>query len=271
METIKITTPDGTKYMEVVGAGTESAPYRPVNEVFVQDQFSPIVDRFLTRELGSGTLAANAAYNTRTLVLTAGHGFTQSPAVSEMIEIYYDNEFYQSRVLTVDVNTITVTNPIPFDIPSGTTFKRSSPDCNVDGSTTPVVFCVRAPEGKEYDITALCVNMLDNVEMDDSKFGGLDAPISGVIYRKTNTTKAVNIFTAVDNGCYIRHCDTENPYSPKAPQGFYGFNTKRYFKNEGVTVRIGDGNEYHCFEVVVTANLTGLTRFWNVVRGHEVE
>lgn len=271
METIKISTPEGFKYMEVVGLGTEANPHRPVNEVFIQDQYSPIVDRFLTRELGTSTTATETAYNSRTIVLSAGHGFTNNPAVSEMIEFYVDDVFFQSRVISVNVNTITVTNPIPVTVPSGTTIKRTSPDCNVDGSVTPVVFCSRPPEGQEWDIKVLSVNMLDNDAMDDSKFGGLAAPISGVIYRKTNTNKARNIFTAVDNSCYIRHCDTQDPYSPKAPAGLYGFNAKRYFANDGVTVRIGSTNEFHCFEVVVTANLTGLNRFWNVIRGHIVE
>ena len=271
MTSIKISTPEGFKYMEVVGLGTADNPHRPINEVFIQDQYSPIIDRFLTTELGTSATATETAYNSRTIVLNSGHGFTNTPAVSEMIEFYVEDVFFQSRVLTVNVNTITVTNPVPVTVPANTPIKRVSPDCNVDGSVTPVVFCARPPEGQEWDITVLSVNMLDEAPMDDSKFGGQSAPIPGVIYRKTNTNQARNIFTAVDNSCYIRHCDTQDPYSPKAPAGLNGFNAKRYFKNDGVTIRVGSTNEFHCFEVVVTADLTGLNRFWNVIRGHVVE
>ena len=238
-------------------------------DVFIQDQYTDIIDRFMTRELSESTLFNNANYGDITLTLSSGHGFTNSPTYSEMIEINYMGNNYQSRVISVSGDVITVTNMIPFDIPSGTIIKRTSPDCNVDGSVTPVVFKVTPPNNIEWDIKVLSINMLDEFEMDDSKFGGITALTKGVVYQKTRSGKSVHILTAVDNSCYIRHCDIQDPYSSKAPAGLYGFTAKRYFSNDGITIRIGDGYEY--IECIISDNLTGLTRFWNVVRGHRVE
>lgn len=247
---------------------SDDAPY---TDTFLQDQFSTLVDRFLTRTFQSVTTAATTTFRSKTIVLEAGHGFGTS-GFSEMIEINYNGQQYQSRVLSVATNTITVTNPIPWEIPAATEGARTSPDCNVNGSTTPVVFSTQPPPGVKWDINILSVNMLDQTAMDDSTFGGIEAPITGVIYETINTTRSEHILTAVDNSCFIRHCDTENPYSNKAPAGYYGFNAKRRFngqQGDGVSRRIGE--EFHKFQVTVTADLRGLDRYWNVIRGHVVE
>jgi len=253
-----------TKNVEaVVGANG-----RQINDVYLQDQYTDIVDRFLTHKLGTATLAAPLEFDDRTIELEPGHGFT----AGEMIEIDDgDTRQYQSRVLSVNVNTITIVNPLCFAFQTDATVKRVSHDGNIDGSVTPVVFSMAPPPGVHWDINILSVNMLDDTAMDDGKFGGLAAPIEGVIYRVVNE-RCNNIFTAVDNGCYIRHCDWAM-YSDKAPAGVYGFNAKRNFNSQngdGVSVRIG-GSEVHEFQMVIAANLTGLTRFWNVIRGHVVE
>jgi hypothetical protein len=238
----------------------------------LQDQYSPLVDRFLTRKLQDVTIAVDVEFNSRIVTLEAGHGFTTSPTFSEMLELNYNGMQYQSRVLSVSVNTLTLTNPFCCSMPSGTVGARTSPDANVNGSVTPVIFYTSPPPGVLWDINILAINMLDATAMDDSTFGGIAGPINGVVYRTVNDIKAENIFTAVDNSCFIRHCDVENPYSSKAPSGLYGFNSKRRFngqQGDGVSRRIGD--EYHKFECIVQADITGLNRFWNVIRGHVVE
>ena len=241
---------------------------RLVADNYIQDQYTDIVDRFLTQKLGTATLAAALEFDDRTIDLVAGHGFV----VGNMIEIDDgDTKQYQSRVTVVAGNTITVTNPLCYAFDTTATVKRVSHNGNVDGSVTPVTFTMAPPPGVDWDINILSVNMLDGTVMDDAKFGGLAAPIPGVVYRVVNEN-CNNIFTAVDNGCYIRHCDWAM-YSDKAPAGVYGFNAKRNFNSQngdGVSVRIG-GTEVHEFQMVIAADLTGLTRFWNVIRGHVVE
>jgi len=196
-------------------------------DIMVQDQNSPLVDRFLTHKLADVAIAEDIEFNDRTATLEPGHGFEES----DMLEVNYN-----------------------------------------DGSVTPVIFETRPPAGVLWDINILSVNMLDQTAMDDEKFGGIPGPINGVVFRTVNDVMAENIFTAVDNSCFIRHCDTENPYSEKAPAGYYGFNAKRRFngqQGDGVSRRIG--GDYHSFQAIIAADVTGLDRFWMVVRGHVVE
>jgi hypothetical protein len=239
-------------------------------DVNLQDQYTPIVDCFITQKLGTATLATATAFDDRTITLEAGHGFTNN----SMIEIDSGTGlFYQSRVLTVATNTITVTNPLPCVFPVTSTVRRVSPDLTVNGSVTPVIFSAKPPAGVQWDINILSINILDNAEMDDSKFGGITALTNGVLYRTVNDCTQ-NIFNSLDNGCFRRHCDTENPYSDRAGgTGLYGLNTKRHFNSQqgdGVARRIG-GHDISEFQAVVADDLTGLTRFWCVIRGHVVE
>lgn len=237
-------------------------------DIMIQDQSSAIVDRFLTLKLNDVTVASDISFNDRTATLSAGHGFVSG----NMFEIDYNGMQYQSRVVNVATNVITLTNPFCCAIPAGTIGARVSPNANIDGSGAPVIFKTRPPAGVLWDLNILAINMLDQSPMDDAKFGGITGPINGVVFRTVNTVMAENIFTAVDNSCFLRHCDTENPYSDKAPAGYYGFNTKRRFngqQGDGVARRIG--GDYHEFQAVVSADIRALDRFWIVVRGHVVE
>lgn len=249
--------------------GVTILPQDLVLDVAIQDQSSPVVDVFLTRKLGAATLAVATAFNDRTVTLAAGHDFV----AGNMIEIDNgDMRFYQSRVRLVVGNILTVNNPLPYAFGLTATVKRVSPDMNIDASAAPVIFSALPPPGVQWDINILSVNMLDNTAMDDSLFGGIAALTNGVCFR-TVDGETQNIFTALDNGCFLRHCDTENPYSAKAPAGLYGFNSKRHFNGQngdGVARRIG-GAEVTEFQAVLADNISGLTRFWCVVRGHAVE
>lgn len=237
-------------------------------DVSLQDQSSPIVDRFITRKLGTATLAAPTVADTRTLTLSSGHGFV----IGNMIEIDDGTRSYQSRVTNVATNTLTVTNPITCAFQITATVRRTSADMNVNGSVTPVVFTCKPPINVRWDINILSVNMLDDVVMDDAKFGGITALTNGVVFR-TVDGDIEHIFTALDNGCFRRHCDTDNPYSDKAPSGVFGFNAKRRFNSQtgdGVSRRLGTGASGE-FQVVIQDDLTGLQRFWAVLRGHIIE
>src|SRR6056297_3312738 len=98
-------------------------------DVYIQDQSTPVVDRFLTLQLGTATLAADLEFNDRTITLVAGHNFTDD----DMIEIDDgDTKQYQSRVHAVDGNTITVTNPLCYAFDTTATVKRVTQDGNVD-------------------------------------------------------------------------------------------------------------------------------------------
>ncbi len=248
---------------------TTADDYRGLSDVFIQDQSTPIVDYFLTRKLGDAELAVAVEFDDREITLVAGHGFV----VGNMIEIDDgDKLLYQSRVLGVTGDVISVANPVCYPFAVTANVRRVTQDGNVVGSpAAPIIYSIKPPPGVEWDINILSVNMLDGTVMDDATFGGIAGPINGVVYRVIDGD-CNNIFTAVDNSCFIRHCDWAM-YSDKAPAGQYGFNAKRYFNSQtgdGVSVRIG-GADVAEFQAVIAADISGLNRFWNVVRGHVVE
>lgn len=237
-------------------------------DVVIQDQHSQVVDRFVTRKLNTATLAIPAIKDARTLTLAAGHNFVSG----NMIEIDDGTKSYQSRVINVATNVLTVTNPIVCGFAVTSNVYRVSPDLNVNGSVAPVTFTCKPPANVKWDINILSINMLDDTPMDDGTFGGIPAITNGTIFR-TVDGDIEHIFTAIDNGCFRRHCDTDDPYSDKAPSGIYGLNVKRYFNSQngdGVSRRIGIGGSGE-FQVIVQDNLTALSRFWVVLRGHIVE
>lgn len=243
-----------------------------VTDVALQDQSSPIVDVFLTRKLGTCTLAAPVAFDARTLTLVAGHGFTADLLNGNMIEISEGGRWFQSRVKTVSTNTLTVNNPFCCAFTTAATVKRVTHDMNINASASPVLYTALPPTGVQWDINIMSFNMLDDTAMDDSKFGGIPALSNGVVYRTVDGETQI-IFNSLDNGCFLRHCDTEDPYSAKAPAGLYGFNAKRRMNGQngdGVARRLG-GSEVNEFQAVVYDDLSGLTRFWTVLRGHVVE
>jgi hypothetical protein len=265
---------DDVFYARAVGAGSTAIISVDVTgkvpqDVALQDQVSPIVDVFVTQKLGTATLAEPTVIDSRTVTMEAGHNFV----AGNMIEIDNgDMRFFQSRVRLVAGNVLTLTNLVCFTFPVTSTVRRVSMDLGINAAAAPVIFTARPPAGVRWDINILSINMLDDVAMDDGKFGGITALTNGVIFRTVNHDQR-NIFTAIDNGCFRRHCDTEQPYSDKAPAGIYGLNVKRHFNGQngdGVAKRIG-GSEISEFQVVVNDDLSALSRFWVVLRGHVVE
>lgn len=271
--------PNGKRAM-VVGDG--NIPL----DISITDQATPVVDKFLTQKLADVTLASPVSLDDRTVTLEAGHGFT-APG---MIEIEEGIHTYQSRVIAVDTNTLTVTNPFCCDFTTAAIARRVSPDMNINASAVaPVVFSQKPPEGIRLDINILAINIRDGSAMDDTTFGGIPALTNGVVFR-TLDGNAQNIFTAIDNGCIIRHCDTGDPFTDRAPAGEYALNSKRRFngqQGDGVARRIVGENVHKKefiggelidvtippseFQAIIADNLTGLTRFWCVIRGHQVE
>ena len=272
---LKPSTPKTIFYARAFNFGDQAtllASFYPNStDIFIQDQSTNLIDRFLTFKLADVTLATPTVIESRTITLVAEHGFIGNG--EEMIEITEGSKFYQSRVISLNVNTITVTNPQCFVFTINAIAKRVSPNANVLGSAgSPVIFSAMPPAGVSWDVNILSVNILDQTIMDDSKLGGMTALTNGVVFRTKNGT-IENIFTVIDNSCFIRHCDTDNPYSDKAPAGFYGLNTKRRFngqQGDGVSRRLVGDNEGQ-FQAVIADDLRPLNRFWIVIRGHVVE
>jgi hypothetical protein len=236
-------------------------------DVFIQDQTSRTVDRYLTQVLNPVTLAAPLVFNQRQIQLAPDHGFV----VNNMIEILEGHKEYQGRVRVVAGNTITVDMPVCTSFSVDAIAHRTNPNLNVNGAVTPVVFQIKPPPGKLWDINLMSASIIDDTAMDDAKFGGITALTNGVVFRTVNS-EVINLFAAQNNSCFKRHCDYFQ-YSDRAPAGSFGFNTIRHFNSQtgdGVARRIG-GDEISEFQAIVQDDLTALTTFLVVIRGHVVE
>ena len=235
-----------------------------------QDQSTDIVDIFLCRAQNDVTLAANAVIDTNTLTLVAGHGFV----ADDYICIRENSRFYQARVVSVNVNVITLDLPLDYAFTTAALASRRTINMNVDGSVTPITFFVSPPPGTTWDICRMIITMADNASMDDGKFGGITGGLArGVVFRKKNHLYK-NIFAARNNGDFrSRSFDVQYLDASLGPGGLYGFGCRRSFNGldkNGVTIRLSSDTQDE-FQCIVQDDLTSLSSLRVVIQGHVVE
>lgn len=251
-------------------------------KVSVQDQDTPLVDLLLHQELNSVTLASDIALNadktTRTATFTAGHGFVvgnycclQEPTYSEKDPaLIIDRKFYQGRVVSVSVNTVTLDTPFSHAFTaSETSGSRANANANVNGSVTPVAFNISPGAGISFDIVRIIFYVQGIAAMDDGLFGDQTALQNGVVVRRLNEETTFNIFNVKSNGDFkLRNFD--GIYSDKAPNGKTTFLSRRTFggqEKNGVVVRV-DGDFGDKLQVLIQDNLTAVDDFLVVAQGH---
>lgn len=140
---------------------------------------------------------------------------------------------------------------------------------NVNGAVTPVVFGIHPPRMEDWDVNQMELTIVSNVAMDSAKFGSLTSLANGLVCRINDGTIR-NLFTAHTNGELSVFAEAR--YDDKAPSGSYGFATRKTFNSQGqagVTVRLC-GEQRERFEIIVQDDLSTLTVFFAMVRGHSV-
>jgi hypothetical protein len=139
---------------------------------------------------------------------------------------------------------------------------------NVDGSSTPIAFSLRAGN-IPVDSTRFIITMTDDTSMDDGKFGGLTKLTRGLVFRIVNSFQKT-IFCFKTNGEIAQFCyDTK--YPDKAPAGVFSFNARITFAGQdkhGIALRIADDD---VLQWVVQDNLTGLLTMKISAEGHDTE
>jgi len=247
---------DGTRTLELEANGGV-----PVN---LQDQHTPAVDYFMHIHLGDVTLASTVVPDTNTCTLVTGHG-TQ---VGELLVFKENTRYCECLVVNVATDTITMEAPFDYAFTSAATTFRANINLNVNGETTRIIAHIKPPSGITWDITRILFHIQDNLDMDDSKFGGITALTNGVVFRVNNNI-LVKLFTIKSNGMFaLRGFNPQ--YATKAAAGKYSIRGMRTFagQNEtGVVLRI---TEDETVEVVIQDNLTGLETFNVVCQGHVV-
>lgn len=235
-------------------------------KVFIQDQASVILDCYMTQQLASVTLALDTIADTQTITLTGGHGTT----AGEFINLGEGANFSQFEVISVATDVLTLDSLMDIVYTTSATVERASPDMNVDGSSTPVIFRIAPITGQEIDVTRCIFNIEDTAQMDFETFGSGAALTNGCFLRLHNGT-INNIFNWKTNGQFINR-SFDHDFLTNIGNSNRGFTARTTFagaSKRGVTIRLvgADGDE---FQVIVQDNLTAQDEIRMVAQGHAV-
>lgn len=228
-------------------------------DVWIQDQTTaPFHRYFMTEDKTDITLTSSASKDDTILSVSAGHGFT---ATGEYMLINYGNYFQQVLVTSVSTNDITIKTPIGIDLPaiSAVQIIRGSIEMNIDGSVTPVVFYCRPGNNSDpVDIQNLHVFMEDNIEGDDSKYGGISALTNGSFVRFTDGVNQ-NLGNYKCNADFIQY-GGDSSYTSKAGGGNYSMDFHYNLKEKyGIVFRL-DSDLNGVLQFTVNDDLTALLK-----------
>lgn len=238
--------------------------------VNIQDQHSTALDLYFIKAIGAPTtLLADANSEDTTITLTSTTGFTNGVTVGIFTA---EGSFYFGRQIGAPAGSdISLDTPIDKAFLSGSSVIAANRSMNVNGSVTTQVFQigpVGGTTGVEIDITRIMGYLQDNVDMDDSKFGGISALTKGIVLRQNNGIIS-NIWNAKTNG-ELSLLSYDFTYTDKAPAGSYGARFRNSYAGQdkhGVTLRLEPGD---ILEILVQDDLTGLQDFTMMAQGHVV-
>lgn len=262
--------------IEVSDRGTEGV------SVFIQDQTSPVLTVPFLQSRSVITLSSDAIADgvNRVINLTAGHGAVVGETI-ELAEIGTNN-FMQSEVVSINVNAITLDQPInrPYTT-SNTLALRSTKDLLVDGSITPQVFSILPLPTQSGDMVRIIVEIRSEAgkEMDFTTFGSAPELLNGCVIRINygdGTFK--NLFNFKSNSDFFEQ-GLDHSFSAAKAVGntVSGFTARVTWGGQsryGVVIRV-DGSLSEALEVVIQDDLrtvtTGNTRFRLIAQGHELQ
>ena len=238
------------------------------------DQTTPAVIAPFTLTHASSTLSAQPSLDDYTVdvvdatLMVAGNILTLFDPTSVRFSYF--------KIVSVNVNELTLDGPMDFSYPIGTFVDAGTDDLAVNGSVTPQIFGLRgtgAPPGidLDVDITRIIIQCLSASAVDLSLFGDLAALTNGLILRSVNGAQR-NIFNLKTNGELANLCYDFSTYQATNPsQGQDGFVARLTFAGPskiGVAIRLPIGEDLQC---VVQDNLSGLDSLKIIGEGHIVE
>lgn len=229
-----------------------------------QENRSDIIGYLTYQKVGGDmTLASNSTIATYTLVMTAGHSFSNG----DEIRLTEGSNVFRGKVLNVATNTLTLDTPLDFAYTTACVVNEVVTNMNVNGSVTPQNFGLYLPATfPPIDISGFRVNMIDNTAMDDGTFGGIAALTRGVVLRvnRSNGTKK-NLGNAKTNSDLSMMIDNIK-YSDKAPAGTYGVQFEAKLKEAtGSVIRLYPSDS---IEIIVQDDLTNLISLKAFFYGH---
>lgn len=197
-------------------------------DVNIQSQTSPLFQYFLMDEQKTDiTLTSVVSIDDEVINVSAGHGFTA--AAGEYLVIRNGDAFSQTKVISVNVNAITVEMPVASSYPLTSEIIRGNILMNVNGSVTAVDFkyssncCGTQSPIIPIDISTVIITMQHGTNVpDDGKFGGISALTKGLYFRRQNGGRQ-NLGNYISNQDF-KDVGAEVEYTQKAPAGTNGTN-----------------------------------------------
>lgn len=188
-----------------------------------QSQTSDLFQYFLLQEQKLDiTLTAPILMDDEVINVSSGHGFTA--VAGEYIVVRNGDVFTQKKVISVNVDAISVEMPIANNIPDTADVIRGNINMNRDGSITPVDFkyssncCGNQDPQIPIDLSTIIITMQHGSNVpDDGKFGGIAALAKGMYFRKMNGGR-VNLGNYINNQAF-KDVGALVEYTDKAPAG----------------------------------------------------
>jgi len=241
--------------------------------VALQDQHSPKVGSWALMAVGARLpILSGVSINSYDILLGAGHGLTGG----EEVFISTTERSQSFSVLDVTTNTITLDSPLAFNAADGVAgLIEVTSNMAVNGEEDRKTFVVTVPESgiESLDIKGCRIHIADNVDMDDSKFGGIGALTRGVVIRKYTpaiwpANESSEFYFNIKSNLDLQVQLDNLAWSDKAPAGQYGILSDwRASEDDGITSRINPGDR---LEVIIQDDLTDLISMVIWFYGHIV-
>lgn len=241
-------------------------------DVWIQDQASEIIDLYMIELDNAITPNVTATSNIDSHSIEVDSIVGIAVDGSHAINISENGRTFQSIVLSALGTTVTFNSPLDMVVTTNAVVQIAKWNMNVNGSVTPMRFCVCPPVGVVWDITRIIGAIEDDAEMDSSTFGGITSLPKGVVLRITNGASK-NIFIVYNNGGFAERSFDTKYDDRRSPLSVYGFSYRRTFAGQdknGVAIRL-HGDTQDKLEIINQDNLTALSKLAHVCQGHVVQ
>lgn len=243
--------------------------------IFAQDQTTPVLTVPFLQGRATISLAIDTVLDSRTITLTAGHG----ALVGEIIELADPIvlKFMQSEVIAINVNVITLDQPVNRVYFASTAIaQRSSSDMLINGSITPQIFSILPLPSQQGDMVRIIMEIEGTTDMDSTTFGSDDALTNGCVIRVVEPDgNFKNLFNFKSNGDFLSQGFDHSFLQPKTGNAIRGFTSRVTWGGQakhGVVIRL-DGSLNEQLQVVIQDDLTlgANTKFKITAQGHELQ
>jgi hypothetical protein len=244
--------------------------------IFAQDQTTPVLTVPFLQGRASVSLAVDTVLESRTITLNGGHG----TLVGEIIELADPEalKFMQSQVINVNVNVITLDQPVNRVYFAATAIaQRSSDVMLINGSVTPQVFSILPLPSQAGDMVRIILEIEGDADMDSASFGSDVALTNGCVIRVSEPGGTFkNLFNFKTNGDFLSQGFDHTFLQPRVPgNNTRAFNSRVTWGGQskhGVVIRL-DGSLNEQLQVVIQDDLTlGVnTKFKITAQGHELQ